>query len=191
MVSIFLISFKITFRLHQHQGVNFRDIFLIFWNFRFWRMSQLLINGQSIQQYFQQHGNGNLLLQRAPQQIAPTMNPQFIITRPVVQNQNPQNQPQPSPQIQQIPPQIFPEDVKNIQLTRKMMWLLVELESNNEGNVYAVVEAKDVVGNLDFNNLHTGKIIIVNYNQKQRRASIVMASGEFSIQIHQKSLKLN
>jgi hypothetical protein len=100
-----------------------------------------------------------------------------------MQNQPTSTQPQPpslpqAQQIQQLPPQIFPEDVK-IQMARKLMWLLVELDSSNEGNVYAVVEAKDVLGNLDLNNLHTGKVVTIIYNQKQRRASIVMASGEW------------
>lgn len=57
-------------------------------------------------------------------------------------------------------------------------WLIVEIESNNEINSYAYVESKDVVvGNPSLETLTTGKLVIVNTNNKQRRATVVMASS--------------
>lgn len=56
-------------------------------------------------------------------------------------------------------------------------WLIVEIESNNEINSYAYVESKDVVGNPSLETLTTGKLVIVNTNSKQRRATVVMASS--------------
>ena len=56
-------------------------------------------------------------------------------------------------------------------------WLIVEIESNNEINSYAYVESKDVIGNPSLETLTTGKLVIVNTNNKQRRATVVMASS--------------
>ena len=61
----------------------------------------------------------------------------------------------------------------------QVYWLLVEIESNNELNSYALVESKDVVGLPLLESLNTGKLVIVNINGKQRRATVVMASSEF------------
>jgi hypothetical protein len=57
-------------------------------------------------------------------------------------------------------------------------WLLVEIESNNELNSYALVESKDVVGQPVLESLNTGKLVIVNISGKQRRATVVMASSK-------------
>lgn len=57
-------------------------------------------------------------------------------------------------------------------------WLIVEIESNNEINSYAFVESKDVVGMPPLETLTTGKLVIVNINNKQRRATVVMASSK-------------
>lgn len=72
--------------------------------------------------------------------------------------------------------------VQNIQLQQQepliIYWAIVEIESNNEINSYALVESKDVIGNPKLETLTTGKLVIVNINGKQRRATIVMASSE-------------
>lgn len=57
-------------------------------------------------------------------------------------------------------------------------WCIVEIESNNETNSYAFVEAKDVIGNPPLETLTTGKLVIINSNNKQRRATVVMASSK-------------
>lgn len=64
------------------------------------------------------------------------------------------------------------------QLDPMVYWLLVEVESNNELNSYALVESKDVVGQPVLETLNTGKLVIVNISGKQRRATVVMASSE-------------
>lgn len=155
-------------------------------------MSQLMINGQTIQQYFQQHGNANLLLQRS-HNIQPAPNSQFIITRPmspqIIQQttvQAPQQQTQQIVHIQQHhPPQhqqlqqiqnFSPvEDVKTV--TKKNVWMLVELESDEKVNLYAVIDSKDVIGQQDSSYFHTGKIVNINYKGNKKRASIVIVSG--------------
>jgi hypothetical protein len=81
----------------------------------------------------------------------------YVINRQYVQNI--QLQPQPEPQI--------------------IYWSIVEIESNNEINSYALVESKDVIGNPKLETLTTGKLVIVNINGKQRRATVVMASSEY------------
>ena len=73
--------------------------------------------------------------------------------------------------------------VQNIQLQQQqepqiIYWAIVEIESNNEINSYALVESKDVIGNPKLESLTTGKLVIVNINGKQRRATIVMASSK-------------
>lgn len=85
----------------------------------------------------------------------------FIINRQFIQAQQ---QPQ-HIQIQQVVPE-------------PIYWLIVEIESNNEINSYAFVESKDVVGNPPLESLTTGKLVIVNINNKQRRATVVMASSK-------------
>lgn len=60
----------------------------------------------------------------------------------------------------------------------QIYWLLVEIESNNELNSYALVESKDVVGQPLLETLNTGKLVIISINGKQRRATVVMASSE-------------
>jgi hypothetical protein len=85
----------------------------------------------------------------------------FIINRQFLQVQQ---QPQ-HIQIQQVVPD-------------PIYWLIVEIESNNEINSYAFVESKDVVGNPPLESLTTGKLVIVNINNKQRRATVVMASSK-------------
>lgn len=82
----------------------------------------------------------------------------YVINRQYVQNIQMQPQQQPEPQI--------------------IYWAIVEIESNNEINSYALVESKDVIGNPKLETLTTGKLVIVNINGKQRRATIVMASSE-------------
>lgn len=85
----------------------------------------------------------------------------FIINRQFIQAQQ---QPQ-HIQIQQV-------------VAEQIYWLIVEIESNNEINSYAFVESKDVVGNPPLETLTTGKLVIVNINNKQRRATVVMASSK-------------
>lgn len=87
----------------------------------------------------------------------------FIINRQFIQNQQPQQH------VQIQPAQVIVEPV---------FWLIVEIESNNEINSYAFVESKDVVGNPPLDTLTTGKLVIVNINNKNRRATVVMASSE-------------
>jgi hypothetical protein len=84
----------------------------------------------------------------------------FIINRQYVQPHNPQ------------PVQIAQQETQ-------VYWLLVEIESNNELNSYALVESKDVVGHPLLETLNTGKLVIVNVSGKQRRATVVMASSEY------------
>lgn len=83
----------------------------------------------------------------------------FIINRQYIQQAQVQALQQ--PQLQE--PQVY--------------WLLVEIESNNELNSYALVESKDVVGQPMLETLNTGKLVIVSINGKQRRATVVMASS--------------
>lgn len=61
---------------------------------------------------------------------------------------------------------------------QKIYWLIVEIESNNELNSYALVESKDVIGIPQLETLTTGKLVIVNLNNKQKRATVVMASSK-------------
>lgn len=57
-------------------------------------------------------------------------------------------------------------------------WLIVEIDSNNELNSYALVESKDVVGQPPVDTLSTGKPLHVNINGRQCEATVVMASSE-------------
>lgn len=57
-------------------------------------------------------------------------------------------------------------------------WLIVEMEPNSEINSYAFVESKDVIGNPPLASLSTGKLLIININNKQRQASVVMAGSK-------------
>jgi hypothetical protein len=71
-----------------------------------------------------------------------------------------------------------PQQIQIVQQESQVYWLLVEVESNNELNSYALVESKDVVGQPLLETLNTGKLVIVNISGKQRRATVVMASSE-------------
>lgn len=82
------------------------------------------------------------------------------------QQQTQQSQPQQQQQIQQELSSIY--------------WLLVEVESNSELNSYALVESKDVSGSPPLESLNTGKLVVINLNGKLQRATVVMASSEFS-----------
>ena len=80
--------------------------------------------------------------------------------------------------------QFMPQQNQHIQIQQapnvtESYYLIVEIESNNEINSYAFVESKDVVNAPPLNSLTTGKLLIVNINNKQRRATVVMASSEF------------
>jgi hypothetical protein len=88
----------------------------------------------------------------------------FVISRQYLPQMNQIIQQQPA--MQQIQ-QEFP-----------MYWLLVEVESNNELNSYALVESKDVNGSPPLETLSTGKLVVINLNGKHQRATVVMASGE-------------
>lgn len=57
-------------------------------------------------------------------------------------------------------------------------WLIVDVESDNDFNSYAFIDAKDVVGQPPLKSLNTGMLVIVAINGKQRRASVVMTSRE-------------
>lgn len=57
-------------------------------------------------------------------------------------------------------------------------WLIVDIESNNELNTYALVESKDVDNQPQLDTLNTGKLVAVHINGKKYRASVVMASGK-------------
>lgn len=63
--------------------------------------------------------------------------------------------------------------------SNKFYWLIVEIESNNELNSYALVESKDVLGHPQLETLTTGKLVTVNISNKERRATVVMASSNF------------
>lgn len=62
----------------------------------------------------------------------------------------------------------------------RIYWLIVDIESNSELNTYVLVESKDVIGQPPLESLGTGKLVIVNINGKQRRATVVMASGKLT-----------
>lgn len=95
----------------------------------------------------------------------------FIINRQYIQQT-------PNVQVQAIP-----------QHTPEVYWLLVEIESNNGLNSYALVESKDVVGQPLLESLNTGKLVIVNIHLKQTRATVVMASGRLkNMKIYKKVL---
>lgn len=132
---------------------------------------QILINGngtsantlQTLQHYLvnnhipanaeQPHQNVHVQLVKQEQ-----AQQRYIINRQYLQTHNPQ--------------------VQVVQQELPVYWLLVEIESNNELNSYALVESKDVVGQPPLETLNTGKLVIVNISGKQRRATVVMASGE-------------
>lgn len=87
----------------------------------------------------------------------------------------------------------YGQQIQNTQVVQQqselqIYWLLVEIESNNELNSYALVESKDVVGQPLLETLNTGKLVIINISGKQRRATVVMASSELKIRkkFHQK-----
>lgn len=66
------------------------------------------------------------------------------------------------------------------EIMQNKLWLLVELENNNEQNSYIMVESSEVVGNNnDSSNLHTGKGIKITYHNRIRMATVVIVSGEF------------
>lgn len=85
----------------------------------------------------------------------------------------------------------YQQQVQNVQLqalqqTPQAYWVLVEVESNNELNSYAMVESKDVEGQPMLENLTTGKLIIVTINGMKRRATVVITSSK-SKNFHQLS----
>lgn len=139
------------------------------------RMShqQILINGngttaQTLQHYLMSnhipnssdHQNQNVQVQIVKQEQAQQISQQrFIINRQYLQ----QNQNQTVQVLHQQELQIY--------------WLIVDIESNNELNTYALVESKDVVGLPPLESLGTGKLVIVNINGKQRRATVVISSS--------------
>lgn len=59
-----------------------------------------------------------------------------------------------------------------------LYWLLVEIESDNDTNSYALVDSKDVIGQPPVDSLNTGKLVIVAINGKHRRATVVIASSK-------------
>lgn len=63
-------------------------------------------------------------------------------------------------------------------LPTPVYWLLVEIESDNDFNSYALVDSKDVIGQPPVESLNTGRLVIVAINGKQRRATVVMASSK-------------
>lgn len=73
------------------------------------------------------------------------------------------------------PHTVQPEASETIPL---LYWLLVEIESDNDCNSYALVDSKDVYGHPPLGSLNTGKLVVVTINGKQRRATVVMASRE-------------
>lgn len=100
--------------------------------------------------------------------------PRYVISRQympqmanqiTIQQQQQQQQPQPQQQIQQ---------------ESSIYWLLVEVESNNELNSYALVESKDVSGSPPLESLNTGKLVVINLNGKHQRATVVMASSKLN-----------
>lgn len=121
-------------------------------------LQHYLVNGHIPASTEQSHQNVLVVKQEQAQQ-------RFIINRQYIQHA--QQNPQISVQQQQIEPHIY--------------WLLVEIESNNELNSYALIESKDVVGQPMLETLNTGKLVIVNINGKQRRATVVMASSKLKI----------
>lgn len=141
------------------------------------RMShqQLLINGtvpngntlHTLQHYLvnnnlpstsSDHLNQNVQVRIVKQEQAQQS---YIINRQYIQQT-------PNVHVQAIP-QHLPE----------IYWLLVEIESNNGLNSYALVESKDVVGQPVLESLNTGKLVLVDINGKQTRATVVMASRRF------------
>lgn len=143
------------------------------------RMShqQLLINGtvpngnnlQTLQHFLvnsnlpstsSDHHNQNVHVRIVKQEQAQQS---YIINRQYIQQT-------PNVQVQAIP-----------QHLPKIYWLLVEIESNNGLNTYALVESKDVVGQPMLESLSTGKLVLVNINGKQPRATVVMASRKFKV----------
>lgn len=93
------------------------------------------------------------------------LNHKYIQHSPVHQQQHQiQNQQQVQVQTEQL---------------HKVYWLLVEIESNNELNSYALVESKDVVGQPPFETMGTGKMVLVNINKQQCRANVIMSSCKY------------
>lgn len=124
--------------------------------------------GQTLQHYLvnnhipnasSDHQNQNVHVQIVKQEQAQQ---RFIINRQYLQQNQNQNQTVQVIQHQEL----------------HIYWLIVDIESNSELNTYALVESKDVVGQLPLEALGTGKLVIVNINGKQRRATVVMASGK-------------
>jgi hypothetical protein len=123
--------------------------------------------------------NGNDQIKNVHVQIV-KQDPQtqrFVINRQYIPNQNVviQSQQQPQQQHQQSSQQQQQQQQQNE--LPKPYWLIVEIESDNEINSYALVESRDVCGNLAFESLTTGKLVVVNIGGKQKRATVVMASG--------------
>ena len=65
----------------------------------------------------------------------------------------------------------------HVQHEPPIYWVLVEIDSNNELNSYALVESKDIVGQPLEETLSTGNSIVVNINGRQSKATVVMHSG--------------
>ncbi|KAG5678746.1 hypothetical protein PVAND_008391 [Polypedilum vanderplanki] len=103
-----------------------------------------------------ENGIKNVHVQLVKQEQQPQTQ-RYILNRHYIQNSNQEQQ-------QQMPQKIY--------------WTIVDVESNNETNSYALVESKDIIGNPQLETLTTGKLIIINLNNKQRRATVVMASND-------------
>lgn len=116
-------------------------------------LQHYLVNNHIQKPLDQMQPNQNVHVQIVKQEQAQQ---RFIINRQYIQ------QVQSSP-LQREPP---------------VYWLLVEVDSNNELNSYALVESKDVVGQPLVETLSTGKLVVVNLNGRQSRATVVMASSK-------------
>lgn len=68
--------------------------------------------------------------------------------------------------------------VQIVQQEAHMYWLIVEIESDDGLNSYALVESKDVVGQPSLEPPNTGKLVIVNLNGKHTRTNVVMTSSK-------------
>lgn len=114
---------------------------------------QYLVNTNHIQKASDHQPNPNVHVQIVKQEQAQQ---RFIINRQYVQTTQ-------SALIQREP---------------SVYWLIVEIDSNSELNSYALVDSKDVVGQPLEETLTTGKLIVVNFNGRQSRVTVVMTSSK-------------
>lgn len=133
-------------------------------------LQQYLTNNNLITNGADQNGIGNVRVQLVKQEQTQQ---RYILNRQFIQN--PQQHQSQQQHHQQTPIQIQQAHLVHQDQT---YWLIVEIESNNEINSYAFVESKDVIGNPPLETLTTGKLVIVNINNKQIRATVVMASSK-------------